>query len=133
MPRPDGSKTLKEMLADLGETPVVFTSDQPVRFSEAAMWIQATVVARVPGGDDWDAEYEIKLPDGATITLSGDRLQATDGPRDPDKPWPPAEDCTHCPGRTGPHGQHKFGCAVGGANRVAINAKITEDGKLRVV
>ena len=139
MPRPDGTPTIKEILRAESE-PVVFRGGHSVRYKSRAdghvAWVFGTVLSRVQDGeDDWDASYNVRLADGSEIVRRGDEMDDLEGPRDPDRPWPPEQDCTHCPGQAGPQGKHAFGCDLHGvrSRQTVLNAVEDPDGKLRVL
>jgi hypothetical protein len=88
---------------------------QTIRYRSGTSWLYGVIEKRLT---DYDA-YTIKINDGSTIDLEDHDLQVTPVSRE-DKPWPEEEDCTHCPGRQGEAGPHKFGCAIGGARRIVM-------------
>jgi len=97
-----------------------------VRFIQGTAWAYGTVAQAV----DHDM-FTVTLADGSSTTRDRSDLQVTTWPRDPDKTWPADQDCTHCPGQVG--GQHKFGCAIGGARQIKLSAVQDPNGKFRVV
>lgn len=120
------------MLADLDpeDRPYQLKVGDPVRFSDRMQWVYGSIVADL--GDDM---FTVKLDDGAAATLDAGSLQCLNRPRDPDRSWPHQEDCTHCPGKAGPNGTHKFGCALYGArgSQVRLNAVQDPNGTFKVV
>lgn len=130
MPRQDGTPTIAELLTscDDDDRPPLKIGD-PVRFSNgSAQWVYGTIVAALD-----DNMFSVQLPDGSTIAEDAPSLWCTNWPRDPEKTWPYQEDCTHCPGKAGPDGPHKFGCALYGARQLRVSVVEDPNGRFRIV
>jgi hypothetical protein len=76
----------------------------------------------------------VQLADGSIVVKDAGQLYDLEAPRDEDQPWPPEQDCTHCPGKAGPDGVHAFGCDLHGvrSRQPVFTATKDPDGTYRI-